>query len=250
MCLKMPFLHFETSEGYDRMFEVISEIKREKEKVKPKVKVNEEKKEKEKEAWQKTRQIKDEPSKKEAEKEQAAGKGREESLTREGKSSLEDGGKGEGPGDDVGNEGFSDLLSTGEKVKARQEAFHSATNTQDELSMHLWPAPPERGPFPPGPPPPRQGGKCARELTDWMVGGLKYRSDNSVFIGSASPPLGDGSPTPKSLTSRKVPPGFVNNSLGHNQKRDKNGGQKLVHQVNNPGILDSIEIRGRDLGRC
>jgi hypothetical protein len=135
----MPFLHFETSEGYDRMFEVISEIKREKEKVKPKVKVNEEKKEKEKEMWKKTRQMKDKPSKKEAEKEQAAGKEREESLTREGKSSLEDGGKGEGPGGDVGNEGLGDLLSTGEKVEARQEAFHSATNTQDELSMHMWP---------------------------------------------------------------------------------------------------------------
>jgi len=121
------------------MFEVISEIKREKEKVKPKVKVNEEKKEKEKEMWKKTRQMKDKPSKKEAEKEQAAGKEREESLTREGKSSLEDGGKGEGPGSDVGNEGLGDLLSTGEKVEARQEAFHSATNTQDELSMHMWP---------------------------------------------------------------------------------------------------------------
>ncbi|KAH8796734.1 hypothetical protein BGZ57DRAFT_19260 [Hyaloscypha finlandica] len=59
-----------------------------------------------------------------------------------------------------------------------------------------------------------------------MVGGLKYRSDNSVFIGSASPPLGDGSPTPKSLTSKKVSPGFVGNSLGHNQKGDKNRGQK------------------------
>jgi hypothetical protein len=46
--------------------------------------------------------MKDKPSKKEAEKEQAAGKEREESLTREAKSSLEDGGKGEGPGGDVG----------------------------------------------------------------------------------------------------------------------------------------------------
>jgi hypothetical protein len=126
--LKIPFLQFKASEGYDRMFEVISEIKRDKEKVKPKVKVNEEKKEKEKEVWQKTRQMKDEPSKKETEKEQAAGK------EREGKSSLEDGGKGEGPGGDVGNEDLGDLLSTGEKVEARQEATHSATNTQDELS--------------------------------------------------------------------------------------------------------------------
>ena len=89
MCLKMPFLHFETSEGYDRMFEVISEIKREKEKVKPKVKVNEEKKEKEKEVWKKRRQMTDEPPKKEAEKEQATGKERDESLRSEGKSSLE-----------------------------------------------------------------------------------------------------------------------------------------------------------------
>jgi hypothetical protein len=83
--------------------------------------------------------MKDKPSKKEAEKEQAVGKEREESLTREGKSSLEDGGKGEGPRGDVGNEGLGDLLSTGGKVEARQEAIHSAMNTQDELSMHMWP---------------------------------------------------------------------------------------------------------------
>jgi hypothetical protein len=74
--------------------------------------------------------------------------------------------------------------------------------------MHMWPmlGPPERGPCPPGspgPPPLRQGGKCARELTEWMAGDPKYRSDNSVFIGSASPPLTDGSPTPKSLQVEK-----------------------------------------------
>ncbi|KAH8796735.1 hypothetical protein BGZ57DRAFT_19717 [Hyaloscypha finlandica] len=71
--LFMPFLHFETSEGYDRMFEVISEIKREKER----------------EVWKKRRQMTDEPPKKEAEKEQATGKERDESLRSEGKSSLE-----------------------------------------------------------------------------------------------------------------------------------------------------------------
>lgn len=75
---------------------------------------------------------------------------------------------------------------------------------------------------PPGPLPPRQGEKHARELTEWMAGDPEYRSDDPVFRGSASPPLGGGSPTPKCLTSRKVPPGFVGNSLGHNQKGDKN----------------------------
>jgi hypothetical protein len=82
-----------------------------------------------------------------------------------------------------------------------------------------------------------------------MVGDPKYRSHDPVFRGSASPPPGGGFPTPKSLTSRKVPPGFVGNSLGHIKKATKTEDKQLVHQVNNPGILDSIEIQGRDHGR-
>ena len=120
------------------------------------------------------------------------------------------------------------------------------------VSMHMWPmleSPPERGPFPPGPPPPRQGEKHARELTEWMAGGPKYRSDDPVFRGSASPPLGGGSPTPKSLTSRKFHQGLSATPWGTIKKATKTEDKQLVHQVNNPGILDSIEIQGRDHGR-
>jgi hypothetical protein len=141
----MPFLHFETSEGYDRMSEAILDTKtgRRKEvqietgtqKGNPNVKVNEEEKEEAKETREKAGQTKGEQSKKVAKKDQVVENEKEGSLSRDVKPSFGDEGRGEGSGSGIGGTGADSLLSTAdEKGETRQKASHSATNTRDELS--------------------------------------------------------------------------------------------------------------------
>lgn len=141
----MPFLHFETSEGYDRMSEVISDTKGEKEKEvlnetmegekemegehKGKAHVNEE----ENDTKKGSQKGQEEQSTKLAENGQAVGKETKGPLNEEGESSFEDEGKGSKGG--AGREGTDDLIfRAGQKDEKKRKATQSTTDTQDELA--------------------------------------------------------------------------------------------------------------------